>query len=438
MSRKPIIALVGRPNVGKSTLFNRILGRREAIVNDFPGVTRDRHYAESDHCGRAFVLVDTGGFDPEATEGMLSLMKIQVELALEEADALVFVLDCREGLTGTDEVIWEMLRRSSRRVYVAVNKVDKPSLDPQVADFYRLGMAELFPMTAERGSGVAELLDHMLVDLDAPALADDELDQEAVGPCKIAIVGRPNVGKSTFANALLGEERYLTSDVAGTTRDAIDTPFQVGGRDYLLIDTAGIRRRKNVEAGLERMSVARTIQAIERAHIVTLVIDASEGLTDQDKKLAALVLDRGRGLVVIANKWDLLRGEKIEETRRALDDESTFFGFAPRLNTSALNGLNVKKFLPIVDRVHRNLFFRIATSELNRFYEQVVQTHPPHVAGSKSVRIRYLVQVQVNPPTILLFKGGTADVPANYLRFLQREFRSRYDFEGVPVILVPK
>ncbi len=440
MNPKPIIALVGRPNVGKSTLFNRILGRKEAIVEDFPGVTRDRHYAEGDHTGRAFVLVDTGGFDPEAEEGsMLALMKRQVELALEEADALVLVLDVREGPTGTDEVIWDMLRRSGRRVYVAVNKVDKPSLDPLVAEFYRLGIREMFPMTAERGSGVAELLDRMLEDLDAPPLNDeDEPGEDATGPVRIAIVGRPNVGKSTFANALLGHDRYLTSDVAGTTRDAIDTPFTAGGRDYLLIDTAGIRRRKNVAPGLERMSVARTMQAIQRSHVVALVIDASEGLTDQDKKLASLVLDRGRGLIVIANKWDLLKGEKAEETRRALDDDTTFFAFAPRIQTSALNGRNVAKFLPLVNRVHENLFRRIPTSELNRFYEEVVQTHPPHVTGSRSVRIRYLVQPQSNPPTILLFRGGTAEVPPHYLRFLQRELRRRYDFEGVPVILVPK
>jgi len=439
MVRKPIIALVGRPNVGKSTLFNRILGRKEAIVEDFPGVTRDRHYAESDHTGKAFVLVDTGGFDPEAEEGsMLALMKAQVQLAIEEADALVLVLDVREGPTATDEVIWDMLRRSNRKVYVAVNKVDNANLDPLVAEFYRMGIQELFPMTAERSTGVAELLDRMLADLDAPPLEDEVPDEDSTGPIRIAIVGRPNVGKSTLANALLGHDRYLTSDVAGTTRDAIDTPFKDGDQEYLLIDTAGVRRRGKVAMGLERMSVARTMQAIARSHVCVLVIDASEGLTDQDKKLASLIMERGRGLVVVANKWDLLKGERAEEVRRELDDETTFFAFAPRIQTSALVGRNVAKILPTLKRVHGNLFSRIATAELNRFWEEVVQTHPPHVTGAKSVRIRYIVQVQVNPPTILLFRGGTADVPAHYLRFLQRELRRRYDFEGVPVILVPK
>lgn len=434
---KPLIALIGRPNVGKSTLFNRIVGRREAIVDDFPGVTRDRHYADAEHCDRAFVVVDTGGFDPEAGEGMLGLMKTQVELALAEADALVLVMDAREGLTPTDEAIWDLVRRSNHKVYVAVNKVDNPAVEPLVGDFWRLGLDEIYSMTAERGSGVAELLDRIIEDLDCPRV-EDAGGVDDTGPVRIAVVGRPNVGKSTFSNALLGQDRYLTSDVPGTTRDAIDTPFEADGKQYVLVDTAGIRRPKRVAPGVERMSVARSIQAMERSHVVALVIDASEGVTDQDKKLASLVVERGRAMVVVANKWDLAAGPgKVEEFKRHLKEELQFASFAPSLFTAAINGKNVQKFLPIADRVHGNLFKRIPTSELNRFYEEVVQTHPPHGSGTRMPRIRYLTQPQVDPPTILLFTGKV-QVQANYLRFLQNQLRARYDFEGVPVRLIQK
>lgn len=435
---KPTLALVGRPNVGKSTLFNRILGRRQAIVQDMPGVTRDRHYADAEHCGRAFVVVDTGGFDPESDDAMLALMAEQVEIALQEADALVLVMDGREGLTATDRAIQDQIRRAGRRCYVAVNKIDTPTAEPLAAEFYALGVDEIFPMTAERGSGVAELLDRVLADLDAPP-ADHEASDEGQGPVRLAIVGRPNVGKSTLSNTLLGNERYLTSDVPGTTRDSIDTPFSVGGRDYVLVDTAGIRRRKRVEVGIERMSVARTLQAIDRSHVTALVIDASEGLTDQDKKLGALILDRGRGLVLVINKWDLVAGKETGEAFvKRLRDDAPFLSFVPHVLVSAKTGRSVQRFLPIVEHIHENLFRRIATSELNRFYEEVVQTHPPHASGTKSVRIKYLVQVDVNPPVMLLYRGGSGLIPASYLRFLAREIRRRWDFEGVPLVLAPK
>lgn len=435
---KPTLALIGRPNVGKSTLFNRILGRRQAIVEDFPGVTRDRHYADGEHAGRAFVVIDTGGFDPESDDAMLALMAEQVAIALEEADALILVMDGREGLTGADRAIFDQVRRAGRRCYIAVNKIDTPSTEPLVADFYALGVEELFPLTAERGSGVAELLERVLEDLDAPP-AETAEPEEGAGPCRLAIVGRPNVGKSTLSNALLGTPRYLTSDVPGTTRDAIDTSFSADGRDYVLIDTAGVRRRKRVEVGVERMSVARTLQAIDRSHVVALVIDASEGLTDQDKKLGALIMDRGRGLVLVVNKWDLVAGkESAEAFVKRLRDDAHFLAFVPTVLLSAMTGKSVHRFLPVVDRVHANLFRRIPTSELNRFYEEVVKTHPPHASGAKTVKIKYLVQVDVNPPVVLLYRGGSGLLPESYLRFLTREIRVRWDYEGVPLVLAPK
>ncbi len=436
---KPVLAIVGRPNVGKSTLFNRIVGRRAALVADEPGVTRDRNYAEAEHMGRVFTVVDTGGFDPEAREGMLALMRRQVALAIEEADALLVVVDGRAGLTPLDEAVWAVVRTGQKPAFLAVNKVDRPDLAPLCADFYRLGVDEVFPISAENGSGVAELLDRVLADLQAPQACDDAREDTS-GPIRIAVVGRPNVGKSTFANALLGRERFLTSDVPGTTRDSVDATFERDGRAYCLVDTAGIRRRQKVTPGVERMSVARAVQAMERAHVVALLLDASEGVTDQDKRLAALAIERGRGLVLLVNKWDLVAGgTKVgDEFQRLLREEMAFASFAPHLFVSARTGRNLARFLPLVDRVFANLFRRLPTHEVNRFYREVVQTHPPTISGTRTARIRYLTQVEVNPPTILVFRGGSAPISPSYLRFLQNEMRARYDFEGVPIRLIPK
>jgi len=434
---KPIVAIVGRPNVGKSTLFNRIVGHRKAIVEDSPGVTRDRNYAPVAHEGKAFIVVDTGGFDPDAREGMLQLMREQVSTAIAEADALIMVTDVREGLTPSDQAVWELLREGGKRVYCVANKVDLPVHEAMAAEFYRLGAAAVFSISAELGSGVSELLDTVLADLDAP---DAEPVSDESGPIRIAVIGRPNVGKSTFLNTLLGSERFLTSNVPGTTRDAIDMPVTIDGRDYVLVDTAGMRRRKSVERGIELMSVSRTITALERCHVVILIMDASEGITDQDKKLAALAAERGRGIILVMNKWDLVKeGPKAGDIfRQHLEEELAFVSFAPHLFTSALNHRRVKDVMPLVDRVHANLFKRIPTHELNVFYEEFVRQHPPSTSGTRSVRIRYLTQVEVNPPTMLLFKSGKADVPPQYLRFLQRHIRERYGFDGVPLRLIPK
>lgn len=436
---KPVVAIVGRPNVGKSTLFNRIVGRRAALVADAPGVTRDRHYAEVEHAGRVFTIVDTGGFDPDAREGMLALMKRQVALAIEEADALLVVVDGRDGLTPLDEAVWSVVRAGGKAAYLVVNKVDRPDMTPLGAEFFGLGVGEVFPVSADNGGGVADLLDRVVADL-APPPAGDGPDDEASGPVRIAVVGRPNVGKSTFANALLGRERFLTSDVPGTTRDSVDARLRREDREYVLVDTAGIRRRRAVEPGLERMSVARAVQAMERSHVVALVLDASEGVTDQDKRLAALAIERGRGIVLLVNKWDLVeKAPKAgDEYQRRLRDEMAFASFAPRLFVSARTGRNVARFLPLVDRVFHNLFRRLPTHEVNRFYREVVQSHPPTISGTRTARIRYLTQVEVNPPTILLFRGGSAPINPSYLRFLQNEMRARYDFEGVPIRLIPK
>jgi GTP-binding protein len=438
---KPIIAIIGRPNVGKSTLFNRILGRKAAIVEDSPGVTRDRQYAEVDYAGKAFFIEDTGGFEPGSDDGMLVLMAEQVEVAIAEADALIFVLDAREGLLPIDLIIWDQIRRAGIKVFVAVNKVDTPKSDPLYNDFFAMGAEHMFPISAESGYGVADLLDLVVEKIEMPPLEDEDTVDlgPGDGPARITLLGRPNVGKSTMANALLGKERFLTSDVPGTTRDSIDVAFSSAGKDYILVDTAGIRRRRAVERGVERMSVARTIRAIEDSHVVLLLLDAAEGITDQDKKLASLVIDRGRGLVIVANKWDLKSGNNVAgDFNLLMQDEMAFACFAPVIFTSALNHKNIGKVLPTVDHVYENMFKRVGTSELNRFVAEVIDKHPPPSHGNKMVKIRYITQVQGNPPTMLLFCGGVARIDAAYLRYVQRELRARYDFEGVPVRLVQK
>jgi len=436
---RPVIAIVGRPNVGKSTLFNRIIGQRKAIVEDRPGITRDRNYATAEHAGVSFSLVDTGGFDPEAEQGMLALMKSQVSVAVEEADAIVVVVDGRGGVTPLDETVWHVVRQSHRNSYLAVNKIDNPGHSALLGDFYRLGVNELFAISAENGAGVAELVERVLGDLDA-AQTDTVSEDDGSGPTRIAIIGRPNVGKSTFANALLGTERYLTSDLPGTTRDSVDTAFVANDHEYILVDTAGVRKRRRVEKGVERMSVSRTIRAMERSHVVALLFDIAEGITDQDKKLASLAIERGRGLILLANKWDLLSaGPKAGDEQKGLIKEKfVFAGFVPHLFISALKDKNVDRFLPVVDRVQGNLMRRIPTRELNLFYKDVIRTHPPSTSGTRTVRIKYLTQVAVNPPTILLFKGGKAPLQKNYISFLKRKLRERYGFEGVPIRLISR
>lgn len=437
---KPVIAIIGRPNVGKSTLFNRIVGRSLAIVADVPGVTRDRIYAEAEHKGRRFTLIDTGGCDPEAQDGLLGLMQRQVAEAIKEADALIVVMDGRAGLTPLDESVWAMVKASQRPAYLVVNKIDTPDKEGLVFEFFRLGNVEPIPVSAEKGSGVLDLLDKVVEDF-PPSGDETDLEEGKLGErIRVAIVGRPNVGKSTFANAWLGRERFLTSDMPGTTVDSVEAVCERDGRTFVLVDTAGVRRRKKVERGIERMSVARAIRAIEESHVTALILDAKEGITDQDKKLASLVVDRGRGLILVFNKWDLIeKGPGIGDAYLAyVKSEMAFASFAPVLFTSALTGKGMHRFSPTVSKVAENLFRRIPTHEINRFYREVIKTKPPVISGTRTAKIRYLTQVSVNPPTILLFTGGGVALSQAYLRFLANEMRSRFDFQGVPIRLIER
>ncbi|HXF92762.1 MAG TPA: ribosome biogenesis GTPase Der [Nitrospiraceae bacterium] len=429
----PTVAIIGRPNVGKSTLFNRILGARTAIVNDVPGVTRDRNYADATYRGRRFRLVDTGGLDPSASEGMLALIRRQSQIAIAEADILILVMDGRAGLTPPDEEVVGLLRGLRKPVFFAINKLDTPKSDPLIADFYRLGQDRLYPLSAEHGLGVAELLDAIVPLL--PESTDRDDDREVP---RVAIIGRPNVGKSTLVNTLLGQERVLVSEVPGTTRDPIDSMVTYQNRRYLLTDTAGIRRRGRIDRGIEGYSVARSLRAIGRSDLAILLLDGVEGVTEQDTKIAGLVLRQGRACILLVNKWDLregdarARGEYEADLRRRFP----FLSWAPVLFASALKSDSLREIFPLIDRVTASFAARVPTGSLNKFLQALVQEHPLPVRKGKPSRTTksvYMTQVATKPPVFALFVGQPENVTPEYLRFLENRLREEYHFLGSPI-----
>ncbi len=424
-----IIAIVGRPNVGKSRLFNRLTQADAAIVHDEEGVTRDRKYGDGQWRERRYTMVDTGGFVPESDDPILMQMRDQVQLAIDEADAIVFVVDGRAGLTSADEGIAQMLRETQKPVFTAVNKVDGwEQRDQMLADFYKLGM-ELYPISAEHGVGIEGLMDEVT----APVEDMEELGDEPFA--RIAVVGKPNAGKSSLINALLGSQRLLTSDVAGTTRDSIDTTVQVGEKEYLVIDTAGLRRKRSVSQQLEEYAVIQAIRSIDRADVALLVIDATRPVTKQDKKIASVVQNRGRGCVIIVNKWDLI--EKDDRTAgeyaKMLRYELNFVAYAPILFTSALTGQRVHKVLGKVDTAFEQFTRRVSTSELNRFLEQAVARHSPPIHANKRAKFYYMSQVATRPPTFLFSVNTPGAVAPSYRKYLVNQLREAYGFEGVPI-----
>jgi GTP-binding protein len=435
----PIVAIIGRPNVGKSTLFNRILGSRTAIVDDVPGVTRDRNYADASYRGRKFRLVDTGGLEPSAAEGMLSLIRRQSELAIAEADILVLVMDGRTGLTPTDQEVVRLLRGTTKPLFVAVNKIDTPKADPLVADFYRLGIDTLYPVSAEHGIGVAELLDAVY-----PLLPPNEEGEVRSETPRIAVVGRPNVGKSTLVNTVLGEDRVVVSDVPGTTRDAVDSLATYQGAQYLFTDTAGIRRRGRIDRGIEGYSVARSLRAIGRSDVAVLLLDAVEGVTEQDTKIAGIALRQGRACLLLVNKWDLREGdtEARQQTELDLRRRFPFLPWAPVLFGSALKPDSLRRLFPAIDEVFASFSQRIPTGQLNQFLQQILATHPLPVRKGKPTKITksaFMTQVATKPPVFALFVGHPEDVTPAYLRYLEHQLRKEYGFSGTPIrILVRK
>jgi GTPase len=432
----PLVAIIGRPNVGKSTLFNKILGTKTAIVDDVPGVTRDRNYADATYRGRAFRLVDTGGLEPSASDGMLALIRRQSELAIAEADMLIVLMDGRSGLTPPDYEVVKLLRGIAKPVFFAVNKIDTPKADPLVADFYRLGADTLYPLSAEHGIGVAELLDALY-----PLLpASDEASATAQLP-RIAVVGRPNVGKSTLVNALLGEERVVVSDVPGTTRDPIDSLVTHGDRRYLFTDTAGIRRRGKIDRGIEGYSVMRSLRAIGRSDLAVLLLDGVEGVTEQDTKIAGAILKQGRACILFVNKWDLRAGEAEarQQYERALRRRFPFLTWAPVLYGSALTPESLRPFFPAINDVHAMFTKRIPTGALNSWLQELLVTHPLPVRKGKPSKITksaFITQVATKPPVFALFVGHPGDVTPAYLRYLENQLRDTYGFAGTPLRLL--
>ncbi len=428
------VAIIGRPNVGKSTLFNRILGRRQAIVKDFPGVTRDRHYAECEYRGQQFQLVDTGGLVPSADEQMFSLIREQSRRAIAEADALIFLMDGRVGLTPIDQDIADLLRGVKKPVFVAINKIDTPKSDPLISDFYELGMVPLYPLSAEHGAGVAELLDALY-----PLLPSATEGPTADIP-KVAVVGRPNVGKSTFINTLLGEPRLVVNDIPGTTRDAIDTLVCYKQAAYLFIDTAGIRRRGKIDPGVERYSVARAMRAIGRADLAVLILDGVEGVTEQDTKIAGLALRGGRACVLLVNKWDLRDDDPDAKAKyeAELRRRFAFLAWAPVLYGSAIEFKTVAGVFPVINRALKAFAHRVPTAQLNRIFQAAIAANPLPIRKWKPVKSVYITQVAAKPPTFVLFCKHPEEIGTPYLRYLENYLREQFDFAGTPIRIFAK
>jgi GTP-binding protein len=445
----PLVALVGRPNVGKSSLFNRLVGGRPALVEDMPGVTRDRRYGEADWGPARFRVVDTGGLDPSAA-GILGAMRQQTLRALDEADLVVFVVDAREGITTVDADVARVLRQSGRPVLVAANKVDAGSVEAAAAEAFGLGFPDVFPISASHGRGVGDMLDAVVARLPksatAPATetraapgeaADGDAGDSPSGPLRLAFIGKPNVGKSSLVNCLLGEERVLVHDQPGTTRDPIDTPFAFGGREYVLVDTAGMRRRRAIDTLTEHVAAKMARDQLARCDVAALVIDARLGATAEDARLASLIEDSGRCALVILNKKDLVGRAAIDAKIESTREQLTFLRYAPVLVTSAVTRAGVTGILAEADKALAQASRRISTGELNKLLEQIVAHKPPPAGrGGRHVRLYYATQASVRPPTFYLSTNHPAEVGYPYRRFLTNRLREAYGFGGTPVRLV--
>ncbi|MBX3696317.1 MAG: ribosome biogenesis GTPase Der [Dokdonella sp.] len=426
----PVVALVGRPNVGKSTLFNVLTRTRDALVADMPGVTRDRHYGFCRLGERHFVLVDTGGL-ADSDEGLAGLTARQVELAIAEADVVVFVVDARDGLLPTDQAILERLRRTSKPMLLAVNKLDGLDESVALADFARLGVARPLPLAASHGHGTLQLV--KAIETLLPAGEPEALSGEDEGGVRVAIVGRPNVGKSTLVNRLLGEDRVIVSNVAGTTRDSIRIPLERDGRKYTLIDTAGVRRRARIEDAVEKFSVIKTLQSIDAANVVVMLLDANEGVTDQDAGLIGHALEAGRALVIAINKWDGLKPYDREQCKRSLERKLTFVEWAPRLTISALHGTGIGELMKRVNRVHAAANAKLTASDLTRALEVAYAAFQPPLVRGHAPKLRYAHPGGTNPPTIVIHGSRTKHLAESYRRYLENFFRKRYKLEGTPI-----
>lgn len=425
---KPVLVLVGRPNVGKSTLFNRLTKTRDALVADFPGLTRDRHYGNGRMGDRPFLVVDTGGFEPTARDGIMVEMAQQAEQAIAEADVLVFIVDGRAGLTAHDREIAARLRRAGKPLVLAVNKAEGMRREIVAAEFHELGLGDIHVISSAHGEGVRNLVEVCL----APFPLDPEDEDDLRGP-KIAVAGRPNVGKSTLINALLGEERVIAFDQAGTTRDAISIPFQRGGKEYTLIDTAGLRRKGRVFESIEKFSVIKTVQAIEQSNICILVLDATQEVSDQDAHIGGFIVESGRALVLVINKWDAVDSYRREIFKREVARKLSFLGFARQLYISALEGQGVSGIFGAVDAAYAAAMIKLPTPRLTRALQAAVEKQAPPKHGLFRPKMRYAHQGGMNPPVIVIHGTALEHVSDSYRRFLERHFLETFKLQGTPL-----
>ena len=434
---RPLVAILGRPNVGKSTLFNRVAGRRLALVQDVPGVTRDRHYADTDWQGHPLALVDTGGFVPDEVTGLAAQVRAQAELAAQEADVVLMVVDGRDGPTAADESLARALRRTGKPVLLVVNKLDSATLaETGTADFYRLGIPDVFAVSAEHALGLDALLDAVVSRLGDRATQVEEPTEGEEGPVRLTILGRPNVGKSTLLNAIVKEERVVASPEPGTTRDPIDTTFVHKGRRFVLTDTAGIRRRKSMGEGVEKLSVLAALRRMERAEVAVLVLDGTEPGVDQDARLAGLVAERARALLVVVNKWDLVSKDPRTEkrTREELKWTLKFVSYAPIVFVSALTGSKVEKVLDLAAELHDQFRMRTPTPALNKLLARVVDAHPAPIVDGRPLRLYYIAQVGTAPPAFAITTNRPEKVPEAYKRYLSNQLRATFGLR-VPIQL---
>lgn len=431
--RKPLVALIGRPNVGKSTFFNTICGRRISIVKDMPGVTRDRIYGDAEWCGYAFSIVDTGGLDVKNKDDFQNNITRQAQIAVELADVVVFMVDGKEGLVPADYDVADFLRKYNIPVVLVVNKLDNNEVEKSY-EFYSLGIGDPFVCSAENSKGIGDILDECVSHFKNKISPEEDANK-----IKVAVVGKPNAGKSSIINKLLGENRVMVSNVAGTTRDAIDSPFKYNGKDYLLIDTAGIRRKRSIESeSVELYSVIRAFDAIRRADVVVMVVDATEGLSEQDVRIAGFIHEEGKPSVIVMNKWDLIEKDaySMNKFNDQLNEDLKFMSYFVPLYTSAVTGQRLNKIMESVEMVHEHASYRISTSQINEILANAVSVNEPPMKNGKRCKIYYMTQGAINPPTFIVFVNDKDLMHFSYLRYLENSIRSAVDFSGTPIKII--
>lgn len=428
---KPIVAIVGRPNVGKSTLFNALAGRQIAIVKDTPGVTRDRIYADVSWLDKDFTIIDTGGIEPSTNDLILKSMREQAEIAIETADVIVFITDIKQGVVDADYQVADMLRKSRKPVVLVVNKVDNfKKMEADVYEFYNLGIGDPYPISASQKTGLGDMLDEVAGHFPEESVSEEEDERP-----RIAVIGKPNVGKSSLINKLIGENRVIVSDIAGTTRDAVDTPVKRNGREYIFIDTAGLRRKSRIKEDIERYSIIRAVSAVERADVVVLMIDATEGITEQDTKIAGIAHERGKGMIIAVNKWDAI--EKDDRTMnkftKEIRDKLAFMAYAELLFISVATGQRVEKLFETIDAVIENHSMRVGTGVLNEILSEAVAMKQPPSDKGKRLRLYYITQVSVKPPTFVIFINSKDLTHFSYTRYIENQIRDTFGFKGTPL-----